>query len=235
MRTLRNLRKSMLNNENARRYMVYAIGEIILVVIGILLALQFNNWAVEVKNQKEEQFYLTKLQHNLAQDTLYLRNRLNTLQFTDKVLDTVKAEIFNRDLDSFSNPSTGLAMVGVYKFSPQTSTFDNLLSTGKLELIRNQSLVDSIFTYYNDLKNFTLQRNESLETYTRETIGPYLLKQPGGIFSMKKIPDSYRSDPFFINALEFRKISISALTDDYKDVLSRSINLISLISNELKN
>ncbi|WP_455170573.1 DUF6090 family protein [Aegicerativicinus sediminis] len=234
MRTLRNLRKSMLNNENARRYMAYAIGEIILVVIGILLALQFNNWAVDVKNGKEEQFYLTKLQHNLAQDTLYLRNRLNTLQFTDKVLDTVKAEIFNRDLDSFSNPGTGLAMVSVFSFSPQTSTFDNLLSTGKLELITNQSLVDSIFTYYNDLKNFTLQRNQSIETYSRESIGPYLLSHPGGIFNMKLIPETYRTDPFFINALELRKKSINSLLSDYNEILQRSVNLISLITNELK-
>lgn len=232
---LRNFRQSLVKNQNAKRYLAYAFGEIVLVVIGILLALQFNNWAIEHENRKDENFYLRKLSHNLAQDTLYLNRRIENLNQIDKILDTIKTEIQNKEIDSFSNPSSGLAMVSVFKFSPQTSTFDNLLSTGKLELLQNQVLVDSIFTYYNDLKNYTLQRNESLETYTRGSIGPYLLSQPGGIFGMNKIPESYRKDPFFINALELRKRAIQQIEEDYENILQRAIDLMSLISNDLEN
>ncbi len=48
------------------KYFKYAIGEIILVVIGILIALQINNWNQERKENKQERFILQKLQKTIS-------------------------------------------------------------------------------------------------------------------------------------------------------------------------
>ena len=62
---LRKLRqKEMIN----AKYLKYAIGEIILVVIGILIALSINNWNTGRQQQRELQGYLEKIAGNMKQD-----------------------------------------------------------------------------------------------------------------------------------------------------------------------
>ncbi|NNK12413.1 MAG: hypothetical protein HKP08_13790, partial [Flavobacteriaceae bacterium] len=58
---LRRLRKSLLEQSRTRKYLMYAVGEILLVVIGILIALQINNWAVDMDNRRLEKTYLQAL------------------------------------------------------------------------------------------------------------------------------------------------------------------------------
>ena len=54
LRLFRTIRKSLTGSGSARRYMLYAIGEIFLVVFGILIALQINNWNESRKNRNTE-------------------------------------------------------------------------------------------------------------------------------------------------------------------------------------
>tara|TARA_B100000497_G_C7567437_1_gene342059 strand:- start:463 stop:630 length:168 start_codon:yes stop_codon:yes gene_type:complete len=51
---LRRIRKGLVQSDNAKKYFLYAVGEIALVVIGILIALQINNWKVKLENKKLE-------------------------------------------------------------------------------------------------------------------------------------------------------------------------------------
>ena len=61
---LRRIRRSLIEKGHLRKYLVYAIGEILLVVIGILLALQVNNWNEDRKSSKEIQEVLSALKSN---------------------------------------------------------------------------------------------------------------------------------------------------------------------------
>lgn len=65
---LRKIRKSIIQAGSARRYLLYAIGEIALVVIGILIALQINNWNEGQKTKKFEIKLLTELKETLIDD-----------------------------------------------------------------------------------------------------------------------------------------------------------------------
>ena len=56
----RHIRQSLIKQNNMGKYFKYAIGEILLVVIGILIALQINNWSQQNQDRKEEQFMLKK-------------------------------------------------------------------------------------------------------------------------------------------------------------------------------
>ena len=65
---LRKIRRSLIESGSARKYLLYAIGEIALVVIGILIALQINNWNERVKQQTQVNSYLSSMIENLRDD-----------------------------------------------------------------------------------------------------------------------------------------------------------------------
>ena len=82
------------------KYSRYAIGEILLVVIGILIALQINTWKQESDNRTQELFYLNKLKDNLLQDTLMLNSRIRRLDSAHIYLRSVIEDLKDKKEDS---------------------------------------------------------------------------------------------------------------------------------------
>ena len=76
----RRLRQRFLANEQFRKYLLYATGETVLVVIGILIALSVNNHNERKKARQQSQLYLQDMQEDLATDTLYLGAMLRKLE-----------------------------------------------------------------------------------------------------------------------------------------------------------
>ena len=73
----RKIRQKMLTENKFSKYLLYAIGEIVLVVIGILIALQINNWNESNKLKKEETLYLERLIIDLEKDTFYYNKNID--------------------------------------------------------------------------------------------------------------------------------------------------------------
>ena len=75
----RKIRQNLLSEGKSRKYFKYAIGEIILVVIGILIALSVNNWNEKRKNNLLKQAYIKNLKIDLNTDleTLDVLDELN--------------------------------------------------------------------------------------------------------------------------------------------------------------
>jgi uncharacterized membrane protein YgaE (UPF0421/DUF939 family) len=65
----RKIRRQLLPENRVTKYLLYAIGEIFLVVIGILIALQFNNWKASRKLNQLERNVLTKILSDLKSDS----------------------------------------------------------------------------------------------------------------------------------------------------------------------
>ena len=72
----RRIRQQLLNENKTSKYFKYAIGEIVLVVIGILIALQINNWNEERKENLKAKGYVEKLINDLVADTLSINKRI---------------------------------------------------------------------------------------------------------------------------------------------------------------
>jgi hypothetical protein len=68
MKVFRKIRFQLIENENASKYLKYAIGEILLVVIGILIALQINNWNEAKKENNILNEYLVKIKSHTKED-----------------------------------------------------------------------------------------------------------------------------------------------------------------------
>ena len=80
----RKIRQKMLTENKFSKYLLYAIGEIILVVIGILIALQINNWNEDKKNRELEKYMLENLVENLEQNCDRLKSRIQSISFYRK-------------------------------------------------------------------------------------------------------------------------------------------------------
>ena len=84
----RNIRKAMINQNRASQYLFYAIGEIVLVVIGILIALQINNWNELRKGSIAEDKYVNNLIQDLKNDLEFYNSRKAYLERNLSIYNT---------------------------------------------------------------------------------------------------------------------------------------------------
>ena len=92
---LRHIRQKLIFQENVRKYLLYAIGEILLVVIGILIALQVNNWNESRKEATIKQSVLENLLFDIDDDLWNLEiqfgqmsDRIDQAEYLLKIMET---------------------------------------------------------------------------------------------------------------------------------------------------
>ena len=150
----------------AGRYLKYAIGEIVLVVIGILIALQINNWNQKRLNNNVETQYVQRLLEDLQEDKALIEATLN---YSNQVSLHAKnaIAIFENSTEMNYNPVD--ILVDMYQASqlqePSSvmSTYKELIASGQINMIRNDSLKTALIRYYEldwaTTKMFTLPNN----------------------------------------------------------------------------
>ena len=77
LRFFRKIRQRLVTDNKFSKYLLYAVGEILLVVIGILIALQGDNWNQERQERDEESLLLSGLREDLIVDNEYFRKRID--------------------------------------------------------------------------------------------------------------------------------------------------------------
>ncbi len=123
------------------KYLLYAIGEIVLVVIGILIALQINNANDERKERVKEIRYLenirTDLQINIQEMDRYLAIRTGCIEAAQRLIAHFEGEPIT-DYDAFN--ADGVSIYSWQKFYQSNNTFQELVNSGNLALISNESI-----------------------------------------------------------------------------------------------
>ena len=144
----RKIRLKLLNEGKTSRYFKYAIGEIALVMIGILLALQVNNWNETTKIKTFEKEILTLIDQNLERDSVLLSiERLKTVEaitYTDRLLEQVALKNYNDSLNNWMGK-----IISFERFKSQSSAFEVLKSKG-IEIISNNELQLALISYYDE-------------------------------------------------------------------------------------
>ncbi len=226
------------------KYLKYAIGEIFLVMVGILLAVQINEWNESIKKSQEEQFYLKKLQENFSEDLNFIQDQREKAREYIAQVEVIIEESQDSDLDSFSIDFTS-AMFGLAGFSPQRATWENLKSTGKLSLIQNQVLTDSLFNYYNFFNNSIEGLMGGIRQYTREIFAPFFLElneiplQEAKIYFEKfpanrQKPHLYGEVLKFRNICRFRILLLNTLIREYDNLERLNLKVLEMIKLELE-
>ena len=149
----RKIRKKMADDNKPMKYMRYAIGEIALVVIGILIALQVNNLNEQRKENNFEVYILKEIQTNLQTDLLEIREDLYFMDFINKACLDVKNHLLNLDQPSDSLSISAAILRVTPHFNPITSGY-NLLQNKSVGIIKNDSLRDAILYQYDMLYRY---------------------------------------------------------------------------------
>ncbi|MFT5753024.1 MAG: hypothetical protein ACI924_000229 [Flavobacterium sp.] len=177
IKLFRNIRKNLLKEGKTSRYFKYAIGEIVLVVIGILIALQINNWNQTNQNKKQEKQILTQLleeyQSNLKQinSKIFIRDKIlessiKMLGYRNSERALINTDSIDRHLSRTINRPT---------FDPELSVSNELTNSGKLYLISNAELRKKISAFPSSISEL---REEEIITLNliEERFYPFLIE-----------------------------------------------------------
>lgn len=146
----RKVRHKLLKDNSFRKYVIYAFGEIFLVVIGILLALQFNNNNQNKENNKKERGYLISIVEDIEyQKTILNDMKRHSLESIDIAKTIIKSYNKYRSFTKIDSLNYKLnLLIETYSFPNTNNTYSELVSSGQLNLIRNKDLSIDIINYY---------------------------------------------------------------------------------------
>lgn len=148
----RRIRQGLLSENKFNKYLIYAIGEIVLVVIGILIALQINNWNENRKSNIQENLYLNRLLSENKDDVTTFQNNIQELEKGIRSIEGLSfalTESIHPDTTIITAANEYFKFGSIYPiFTSSTSTFDELSSTGNLKDIKNTELREKLVKHY---------------------------------------------------------------------------------------
>jgi len=157
----RKIRKKMADDNKPLKYMRYAIGEIILVVIGILIALQINNWNEHRKGVIEETIILKNLIEDLKADIKGYNKSIDWLKARQGSVDSVLMFLNDPDVPVNDEQLIHWLITSGYilDYTPVYPTYTEITGSGKLSLIQSvrikKDLADYKSNFDSDIRVFT--------------------------------------------------------------------------------
>lgn len=173
----RRIRRKLIDEGNLKKYVGYALGEILLVMIGILLALQVNNWNTERESNKEQRKYLIAL-HDEFQNNLQEVNRNLTL--CDSILIACLTIVNEKqEVDAAGELKLLKANQRAYRFPPKfiqsPGILSDLVNAGYLSKLHNQELRKQIQSWFAICQKV---EEQELELWThRNNVLEYMQKE----------------------------------------------------------
>jgi len=190
----RHIRKDLMEKNKTGKYFKYAIGEIVLVMIGILLALQVSNWNDHRKNKKYEQEILLLIDQNLKSDSLSLSIELKKAKkavlLTDRLIEQVAFGNYNDSLNAWMG-----SIINFERFKSQSSAFEVLKAKG-IDIITENKLQLALISYYDDSLYKVYQALEDVEQSFQDDWTP-VLKQDFLDFKWREFSQPINSKAFF--------------------------------------
>ena len=157
----RKIRQKLLTENKFSKYLIYAIGEIVLVVIGILIALSINNWNENRKQKIITSEYIENLKSDIVQDTIGLNNLIQTGKDQVKIIENFKAYLLKSDDPIPIKVDSALNLkVVFYTYFPINQTYLDIQYSGNSKLLsQNQrNVLTDLFNQQNKIQKV----NESL-------------------------------------------------------------------------
>ena len=225
------------------KYTRYAIGEIVLVVIGILIALQINEWNDNRKKINLETEFLSEIRDNLVKDTTRINqvlqfNKAKEAAIKDMMQRFERAKPGEFDLKAFGQQ---MNILGTYdKFLPNRTAFDNLLDTETIGLISHQELRTLISKYYKfDFVDGTQQTIQDRTRAFTESASPHLttkenMNQMFGVnLDLKSSRDTkIYKDESLISHMVYMYVTLSYQNQLMETTLNDVTLILSLIEEE---
>lgn len=177
MKIFHRIRQNLLAQGRIARYLTYAIGEILLVVIGILIALQINTWNENRINKDKEKLIINDLRKEFQKNKVKLESTINyhrdLFKATQGVMQLIgepEEILFKHNIDSLLYLALDYG-----DFSPSESVISELISSGKLNLISSEELRMLIFDWGSAMDEKE-EGYETMDEMSQTQTLPYLTK-----------------------------------------------------------
>jgi len=228
------VRNKLVKEGNLRKYIAYAIGEIVIVVAGILLALYLNNWNQERTDKKLEIQYYQSMNNQLQEDLNIILGEINYNQNYLNQFYYAKNLILMNDesmIDTLGN--IAINMVRFSDFRRKSNIYQTLINSGEIIKINNYRITERLqsleetYTYINRLEENHSSINLSQiipDIRQRIQFDPLKVENPESVFEYQ-----------FQNNFDILIILMLEKSEIYKRAKDEISSIIDLIDQELKN
>jgi len=227
LKIFRNIRKQFLREGKKVQYFKYAIGEIVLVVIGILIALSINNWNQEKTNRTEEQNYYKNIKRQLNQDkgeisgnvdynNIYLQQynyAINIIEKNDRT-----------EIDSLAQITINLMKFS--DFHRQSNIYETMVISGEIKLLKNKQIIERLqhleqtYIYMNKLESTHSEAVNSV-------IVPDIIVRMIKIFNMK----IENIEMMYSFELQNSFVLMTSLMMEKNEIYQRGLDEINVLNN----
>jgi len=215
LKFFRRIRKSLLTENKFSKYLLYVVGEIMLVVIGILLALQVNSWNENRKISQQELQLLESLQKEFIYNKNELDRSIKKAQMIQKRCEALLNNTGNKEMKLSEFESDSLikwGLTNIITFDPSNGIISDIINSGKIQIIKNEKL-KKLLSNWNGVLN-DVKEDETWAVNERNTIiYPFLYKHSNytkitnNLRRKDKITSGFKTDYKAIyNMLEFENL-----------------------------
>lgn len=253
IKLFRNVRHRLLAEGRLSRYLFYAIGEIVLVVIGILIALQINNWNDARKDRARELGYLRNIREDVSANIRELDDYLATRQQGIEAAQRILAHFDGKPIEDISAfNADSIRIYNWRRFYLGDNTYQELIGSGNFALLSNPAVKDGLLdieAMYRKLKgeedHFRFDSESLLyrPLYATTNLGPmlqdYMFQMSKGKEGRGDALDARYFDPVLHN-LEARNgfwmtiLEFDIMNGQMRVMRDRSRQLLADIDAELK-
>ena len=248
----RKIRQNLLMENKTGKYFKYAIGEIILVVIGILIALQINNWNEKRKIQSNQENYLTLLKTEAENNLKEIRNTKNEVSEMN-MEQIVLYNLINIKQDTITEKHLSESLFrivsGFYKFKYENSALSDLKSSGNLKNVLNDSLrkyliaLEPLVIEVQNQEDAVIDSRDKVRNYINENGSLKVIidqSEEEERLGLPKLSKSKKTNIDLLGQVEFENILIlyigvtnRIISTQYPEMENHLIKIIDIIDKEL--
>lgn len=224
MKLFRQKRYKLMKTYFMSRYLKYAIGEIVLVVIGILIALQINNWNTKQKEKAFERKVLSELLMDVKQDLSEMAMALDSLNDNQNSIAIISNYLSENNIYDTSLDEHFANSFNLWSLSPNTTAFDMAKEEG-MYLITNDSIRFNLSRANGYIYNYIKVLESRFQDFKSHVVLPYILPLFESYNFQSMTPRNYTQ---LINdeTFEAMVISIIPMRQRYIRTLTNRYNLL---------
>lgn len=240
----RKIRKQFADDNKPLKYLRYAIGEIVLVIIGILIALQINNWNQVQKSKSESNRLLIVLKQDLEKDLHNFKSLLTEYNDWNSQIKNILDNVLDgntKKITRFDQLAAG--RLSMNYLSVNKITFLDMFNSGKNLEFNNLEIVRDIKDYYQYADNQLIKLNSDNEEFYRLLMSYYGVQ---GINTLNRVIDKrnleYINWTWLSNPSSQEYINLETAMLLYKLVVEENLSVIqalekksNLLINKIEN
>ena len=168
----------MIQENNVKKYLLYAIGEILLVMIGITLAFQVDNWNESREKKIAEIRTYENIRNQINGDKELIQNQIDYNNYYMAQFEYARKIIMTNDRSQMDTLGVIVGNLTNYSdFDREGNIYETLVNSGEIQLLRNQRIVDRIRVLeqrYNYINRMESIHYDVMIDYTARSITPVI-------------------------------------------------------------